>query len=569
MEAEPLQTLPPFPNDISSRAQDDAAKSSACSTVVSPLDSVVGEEVKEEKGPPSQPGDGGGPAVVKPGEGRGKEPAPPSQDHTRAEIRISQKKKWRLLALFSLSLVIDQWCLAAFYIFTSPISQDMSVPFTQQSWVITSYVVTFAATLLFWGRVSDLYSPAPVFSYGMIALGVLNLIISFLPERYSFFILRAFSGIAGASSVPSAFRLIVGIFERHELGRAFALYGISGALANSTGNVIAGLFMLIPKGGQMAPWRWFFRMLTVVLLPVGIGSVAWIPRKEGTDAEVEDKRSRLDLTGTLIMLTAIVSLILALTLGASSGWGSAGFIAPIIIAAILFPLFFIYESHIPATHALLPPSIWHYPNFTLWIIFALLGYTWWSVNFLAFIEYWMDHIGEEPIIVSLRVLPEGVVPAIAMAALAKWPWLIQHPRVSILGGGVLGVAAYVMFVCSGTQLGADYWKFLFPAYIFGSAGMMLVFNATNVGLMTCVPPHIGGVAGGLLQVSYQVGGAISFAVQAGLFTVHDGGIANFDNIRASFYFEMGLVAIGVIVFLVFYRPAKKEGEDEEMVVVGH
>lgn len=77
------------------------------------------------------------------------------------------------------------------------------------------------------------------------------------------------------------------------------------------------------------------------------------------------------------MLVVIVLLILALrTLGASNGWSTPGSIAPLIISTILFPGFFIWEPRIKPTHALLPPSVWRYHNFTLWIVFALLGYTW-------------------------------------------------------------------------------------------------------------------------------------------------------------------------------------------------
>ncbi|OXG16671.1 efflux protein EncT [Cryptococcus neoformans Tu259-1] len=491
--------------------------------------------------------------------------------HGGLEIKVSQRKKWGLLALFSLSLVIDQWCLAAFYILTSPIIDSMQVPFPQQSWVITSYTVTFAATLLFWGRVSDLYSAAPVFSYGIVTLGVLNLIISFLPERYSFFILRAPSGIAGSSSVPSAYRLIVTVFEPHELNKAFTIYGMSGALANSTGNIIAGTIMLIPSGGQDEAWRWFFRILSVILLPVGVWSVFWIPRSEGENADASDKLARMDLPGCFMMLVAIVLLILALTLGASNGWSTPGFITPLIISAILFPGFFIWESRIKPSHALLPPSIWRYHNFTLWIVFALLGYTWWSVNFFAFIEYWMDYMGEKAIIVSLRVLTEGIPPMVVAIILTKWGRLMEWPRISITCGALLGIAAYIMFIFSGTHTGRDYWRYVFPAMLFGTMGMHIVFTATSVGAMCAVPANIGGVAGATLQVAYQVGAAVSFAVQAGLFTVNEGGISNFDNLRASFYFELGFVALWLIGFLVFYRASKNTemSGDTERIVVGH
>lgn len=140
------------------------------------------------------------------------------------------------------------WLTLSIVVFTGPIADDLGVPYASSSWVITSYAVTFAAFLLLWGRVSDLYSAKPVFSFGFIALGVLSLVISFLPDKYSFFVVRAISGIAGATLIPASFRLIVAIFEPHELGKAFTIYSSVGAIANSTGVIIAGLIEYIPNG---------------------------------------------------------------------------------------------------------------------------------------------------------------------------------------------------------------------------------------------------------------------------------------------------------------------------------
>lgn len=72
----------------------------------------------------------------------------------------------------------------------------------------TSYSVTFASFLLFWGRVADLYSAKAVFAYGFLGLGALNLIISFMPNQYAYFIFRALSGIAGAATVGISLHLI-------------------------------------------------------------------------------------------------------------------------------------------------------------------------------------------------------------------------------------------------------------------------------------------------------------------------------------------------------------------------
>ena len=137
------------------------------------------------------------------------------------------------------------------------------MPFEQQTWVITSYAVTFGAFLLFWGRVSDLYSAKPVFVYGFLTLGTVSLVISFLPDRYSFFVIRAISGIAGATLIPASFRLIVAVFEPHELGKAFTIYSSVGAIANSTGVIVAGFIEYIPNGESILRGCVVFDMILI------------------------------------------------------------------------------------------------------------------------------------------------------------------------------------------------------------------------------------------------------------------------------------------------------------------
>lgn len=112
---------------------------------------------------------------------------------------------------------------------------------------------------------SDLYSPKPVFCYGFLALGVINLVISFLSDKFSFLIIRAISGIAGACLVPASYRLIGAVFEQHELSRAFTVYSLCGALGASFGVQIGGVVELIPLGGQMQGWRWYFRIVAALM----------------------------------------------------------------------------------------------------------------------------------------------------------------------------------------------------------------------------------------------------------------------------------------------------------------
>jgi hypothetical protein len=84
--------------------------------------------------------------------------------------------------------------------------------------------------------------------------------------------------------------------------------------------------------------------------------------------------------------------------------------------------------------------------------------------------------------------------------------------------------------------------------------------------MISVPPEMAGVAGAVLQVAFRIGSVVALAVQSGLETVNPGSISNFENVQASFYFEMGWEIVWVTAFLIFYRPKKTptpEGAAEE------
>ena len=129
----------------------------------------------------------------------------------------------------------------------------------------TSFGLTFASFLLFWGRFADLYSPKPVFCGSFLTFGVLNLIVSFLDDKFSFLILRALAGVSAAALIPASYRLITAVFEKHELPRAFTVYSLSGSMAGACGVMFGGLVMLIPNGGQMMGWRWFFRITSLVV----------------------------------------------------------------------------------------------------------------------------------------------------------------------------------------------------------------------------------------------------------------------------------------------------------------
>ena len=69
---------------------------------------------------------------------------------------------------------------------------------------------------MLFGRLADLHAPQPIFCVAFAVIGVMNLSLSFLTDRYGFLILRVFTGIAAAAVVPSSYRLIPMIFQPNQ-----------------------------------------------------------------------------------------------------------------------------------------------------------------------------------------------------------------------------------------------------------------------------------------------------------------------------------------------------------------
>ena len=79
-----------------------------------------------------------------------------------------------------------------------------------------------------------------------------------------------------------------------------------------------------------------------------------------------------------------------MTSGSTTGWGSAGVLAPLIISVLMIVGFFYYETRIPVERAAIPPQTWFLPNFLVLFCAALLPFFWWTAVFNISIPLWEE-----------------------------------------------------------------------------------------------------------------------------------------------------------------------------------
>ncbi|WVQ88920.1 hypothetical protein IAS59_002662 [Cryptococcus gattii] len=487
---------------------------------------------------------------------------PPLQDtsneHTLSSL--STFRKTVLLLTFALANFIDVCNVSGVAIAAAQISKDIGLETSQVVWAITSYSLCFSAFLLFSGRLSDLFPAGIIFESGLFVLGILSLATSFVTSnKYAFLILRGLGGIAGSMGECFLSSLRRYIYSNLwtlgpsscslKLAAKLAILGLAGGLGNVFGLVLAGLCM-------EASYHWFFRIIAILcILSTAITTII-LPRTgslSASDGEIPSWK-RMDAPGVVLIMGSLICFMLSLTQGPIDGWQSARFIVPFVLSWPLGIGFFVWEANIPPRIAILPSTVWSITNSVIASLVVLVPMGFWGTSQLLFATYWQTTFNWAPLHVAVAMLPQGLM-TLAVGILSQFiPAIIAKPRYSIPIGAILVVAAEVLQIKSDGGQGKDYWRFLFPAFIIGSAGSMVLMFASSVNFVQMCPPEMAGVAGAWTSVLFEIGGAIALAVQAGMEKPNP---STFMDIGAkAYYFIIGWTVVLSGVYVVFYKQPK-------------
>ena len=158
---------------------------------------------------------------------------------------------------------------------------------------------------------------------------------------------------------------------------------------------------------------------------------------------------------------------------------------------------------------------------------------------------------------ALAFLPAGVL---VTAASPRMGWVLDRfgpPRVVAVGFTCLA-AGYVWFLRVGPA--PDYPAVILPALLLIGAAFGLGFAALNVQATAGVADHEQGLASGILQTSFQVGGAIVLAVVTAVIDAggadHAISAGTLSAYRPALAVITGVAVFGLAVTLSGLRPSR-------------
>jgi MFS family permease len=252
-------------------------------------------------------------------------------------------------------------------------------------------------------------------------------------------------------------------------------------------------------------WHWIF----LVNVPIGIAVVVLSLRLLPGGHE-EAAESRLDVAGAVTVTASLMLAVYAIVNGNEVGWGTVRTLGLLGAAAALFGAFLVIESRVPSP--LMPLGLFRLRNLAfsnvVGVLWAAAMFAWFFLSAL----YLQLVLGYSPLEVGLAFLPANLIMgalSLGVSARLVMRFGIRTPLAAGLGLAGLGLVLFARAPVDG-NFAVD----VLPSMILLGVGAGIAFNPVLLAAMSDVEPSDAGLASGIVNTSFMMGGALGLAVLA-------------------------------------------------------
>jgi EmrB/QacA subfamily drug resistance transporter len=379
------------------------------------------------------------------------------------------------------------------------IQADLGLAQTDLQWVVITYGLMLGGSLLLGGRAADLFGRRRILALGLSLFTAASLGAALSSSLGPLVAFRGLQGLGGALTVPAAISTLASTFtEGAERNKALAIYGAVGGSAASVGVMMSGILTSGPG------WRWIF----AINVPIGVVMVAlilrFIPRA------VPTHRGQTDLLGAVSVTAGLMAVVYAINKSVDNGWSSGTTLGFLAAGAALLVLFVAVERR--TASPLVPLGMFRRRTLTAANVVAVLAFGgFFATIFQAslFMQQVLRYSALRTGVAYLAIAGTAVVVAAAIAARV----------VGRLGTGVAlaigqAVSAGGMLLLARAPADAAYWTDLFPGFVAVGIGIGFAGMAAQVAAFIGVEEHNSGLAGGIIETSREIGGALGTAIVA-------------------------------------------------------
>lgn len=403
-------------------------------------------------------------------------------------------------------------------------------------WVLSGYVLGYGGFLLLGGRTADLIGRRRALLIALSVFTVASLLGGIVNDPALLIAARFIKGVSAAFTAPASLSMITTTFrEGEQRNKALSIYTAFGASGFSSGLILGGLMTEVG-------WRWTFLLPVPIAAGIVLAGLRLFPRDNGPELE----HRSYDVFGALVSTAALLLLVYTVTSAPDAGWASARTLGGFALSVVLIAAFIVIERRVK--HPLLRLGIFRNRSVISSNVVAMTVFGAYSGFQFIVTLYMQSLLRWSPIEMALALLPMGVIVAFGGSRVGGLVNRIGAPRVVLLG--LLSfVIGYVLFLRIGEH--PNYATTILPSMLLLGIGFALAFPALNIQATNGVSDSEQGLASGLVQTAFQVGGAIALAVITAVITAGSGTATGTEQVlgayRSGLTVATGIAAAGFVV----------------------
>jgi EmrB/QacA subfamily drug resistance transporter len=423
-------------------------------------------------------------------------------------VGTDSRNRWlafMVLCLGSFMIVLDTTIVN---VALPSIREDLGFSEASLAWVVNAYMLFFGGFLLLGGRLGDLYGHRRLFALGIVVFTAASLAAGISSSQAILIVARAAQGLGGAIVSAAGLSLMMSLFtEPAERAKAMGIVGFISAGGGSVGVLLGGILT------SFFGWHAVF----MVNIPVGVAVYAlafrYVPASRPAALG-----TRLDVAGAITVTASLMLAVYAIVNGNEAGWTSTQTLGLLAAAVVLLGSFFVIESRV--RDPLMPLDLFRRRNLAtanvMGVLWAAAMFAWFFLSAL----YLQLVLHYEPLQVGLAFLPGNLVMAVFSVGISAKLVMRYGLRAPLATG--LGLAGIGLLLLVRAPIDGSYLVDVFPSMVLLGVGAGIAFNPMIIVAMTDVEPERSGLASGLVNTSFMMGGALGLAVLASIAAARTG-----------------------------------------------
>jgi EmrB/QacA subfamily drug resistance transporter len=418
-------------------------------------------------------------------------------------------RRWLAMVVMIGAAMMDLIDVTVVNVALPTIRRGLDASGTQLEWVVSGYMLAFAATLIVAGSFGDRLGRKRIFLAGIGLFGTASLAAGLAQTPGELIAARVVQGTAAAAMIPQLLATLRALFSGDERGKAFGAYGAILGFASAIGLVLGGAL----TDANLFGWGW----RTVFFINVPIALVSLVAAIRVVPETYDPEAGRPDAIGAGLLAAAVVAVAYPLLEGRSLGWPTWTWLVLAVGLGGLAALGIVEDRRQHTRVApLLRTRLFRIPAFSAGLIVQLAFSAGLQGFFLIFAIWIQMGMRFSPLGAGLTAL------AFSVGSFLLAPVAVQlaqrFGRMTLAAGGLLmGLGGLGVLLGAGhVGSGSDPWPVV-PGLVVAGVGLsLLIIPLVNV-VLAAVPAAVAGGAGGLFSTAQQLGGAVGVAVVGSVF----------------------------------------------------